>query len=137
FDDQWRLVLEYPPRGHSPLQIVDLALADVGEADGIPEVVVASAGDIGLVAVSLTGEVRWRNRTFPNALSVIASRPDDLRSWTLLVTGEQGSVLRVNRFGHDDPPVSVPNWPMLRLFGSRFSGAHAAFLGLSNNAKRE
>ena len=67
FDDQWRLLLEYPPRGNAPLQIVDLALADVDDADGIPEVVVAGAGDVGLVAVSLTGEVRWRNRAAANA----------------------------------------------------------------------
>jgi hypothetical protein len=137
FNESWKLILEYPPRGHAPLQIVDLAMVDVGEPDGTPDVVVASAGDTGLVAVSVTGELRWRNRTFPNALSVVASRPDDLGSWGLLVAGEPGSILRVNRFGHEDPPFIVANRPILGLLGGHFSGSQAAFLGLSNNAKRE
>jgi hypothetical protein len=137
FDEAWRLLLAYPPRDQAPLQVVDLALIDVGDVDGTPEILVASAGDVGLVAVSLTGEVKWRNRAFPNALAVVVSRPDDLGSSSLLVAGELGSILRVNRFGHEDPPLAVANWPILRLFSGRFSGGQAAYLGLSNNAKRE
>jgi hypothetical protein len=138
FDEAWQLTLQYPPEGNAPLHIVDLALADVGEADGTPEVLVASAGDVGVVAVALTGEVRWRNRTFPNAFSVVASPPDELGSWRILVAGEQGFVLPLNRFGHEEPPITVTNWPILRLFGGQFSGAtKAPMLGLTNNPARE
>jgi len=137
FDEAWKLLLAYPPQDQAPLHVLDLALADVGDADGTPEIVVASAGDVGLIAVSLTGDVKWRNRAFPNALSVVISRPDDLGSASLLVTGEQGSILRVNRFGHEDPPVAITNWPVLRLLAGRFSGEQAALLALSHNPRRE
>jgi hypothetical protein len=44
----------------------------------------------------------------------------------------------VNRFGHDEPPVTISNWPILRLLAGRFVGAkQAAFVGLSNNGKGE
>jgi AhpC/TSA family len=135
-DDAWRLLVAYPPAGQAPLRVVDLTFADLDDADGIPEVVVASAGDVGLIAVSLAGEVRWRNRTFPNALSVAATQPDELGSWGLLVAGESGSVLRVNRFGNEEPAVTIGKWPIGRLFGGRFDGGEqAAILALSSNDK--
>ena len=45
--------------------------------------------------------------------------------------------MRVNRFGNDEPPISLANWPIFRLVGGHFAGRQAAFLGLSNNTKRE
>jgi len=51
---------------------------------------------------------------------------------------EKGSVLRINRFGHEEPPVKVGNWPIGRMFGAVFSAsAQATLLGLSNNARLE
>jgi hypothetical protein len=92
---------------------------------------------VGLVAVSLAGEVRWRNRTFSNAGSVAVSPPDDLGLWNILVTGETGSILRVNRFGNDEPPVTVGQWAMQRLCSGRFAGTSAPLLGLAANEKGE
>jgi hypothetical protein len=136
FDERWKLLSAFPPSDQAPLQVVDLGFADVGEADGIPEIVAANVGEIGLVAVALTGEVRWRNRVFPNAVSVAVTPPSDVGSWAILTTGESGSVLRVNRFGRDEPPVRVGNWPIMRLFAGRFQNPwRAALLGLSQNAK--
>ena len=139
FDKDWKLLLAYPPPDHAPLEIVDLALADLDGANGDPEILVASARGAGVVALSLTGEVRWRNRTIPSALSVALSQPDEIGSWGIFVAGEEkGSVLRINRFGHEEPPVKVGNWPIGRMFGAAFSGAaQATLLGLSNNAKLE
>jgi hypothetical protein len=138
FDERWKLLSAFPPPDQAPLQVVDLGFADVGEADGIPEVLAANVGEIGLVAVALTGEVRWRNRVFPNAVSIAVTPPSDVGSWAILTTGESGSVLRVNRFGRDEPPVRVGNWPILRLFAGRFQNPwRAALLGLSQNAKGE
>ena len=48
----------YPPPGETPLGVLDLALADLGEADGTPEMLVASVGDQGLVARLGGGRVR-------------------------------------------------------------------------------
>jgi hypothetical protein len=138
FDDQWRLTLAWPPEQEQPLSVVDLALADVGESDGVPDVVAASVNDIGLVSLSLQGNVQWRNRVFASAVSVAVSRPDDVGSWGIFVTGERGAVLRVNRYGKEDPPTTIGQWPILRIFAGRFSGGtQAALLGLSNNAKGE
>jgi hypothetical protein len=60
-------------------------------------------------------------------------------SWGLFVAGEEkGAVLRINRFGNEEPLVAVANWPIGRIFGASFSAANQAnLLGLSNNAKME
>jgi len=138
FDDAWRLKLAWPPDDEAPLSLVDLALADVGETDGMPEILAGSVADIGLVALSLAGQVQWRNRAFPNVVSIAVSRPDDVGSWGIFVAGERGALLRVNRYGKEDPPVTVGSWPILRLFAGQFTGGQqAALLGLSNNAKGE
>jgi hypothetical protein len=53
-------------------------------------------------------------------------------------TGEEGTVLRVNRYGHEDKPQAIANWPIARLIGGVFPNtARAVLLGLSSNAKRE
>jgi hypothetical protein len=138
FDDQWKLLLAFPPPGQPPLQLLDLAFARLDDADETPAILAASAGDVGLVALSFSGEVRWRNRAFPNAVSVAAAPADEIGSLAFFVTGETGSVLRVNRFGRDEPPVAVGKWPILRLIASHFEGAkNASLLALSNNDKRE
>jgi hypothetical protein len=78
--------------------------------------------------------VTWRNRAFANAVSIAVTQPDDVGSWGILVTGESGEVLRVNRFGRDDPPVKVAQWPILKLVAARFpSATQAALVGLSND----
>jgi peroxiredoxin len=138
FDDQWNLKLAWPSAEEAPLSLVDLALADIGETDGVPEILAASVDDIGLMALSLEGQVQWRNRAFANAVSIAVSRPDDVGSWGIYVTGERGAVLRVNRFGKEEPPVTVGTWPILRVFAEQSAGGkQAALLGLSNNAKGE
>jgi hypothetical protein len=135
FDEHWKRVLSYPPPGEPPLAVLDLALADLGEADGTPELLVASAAEQGLVALSLSGEVVWRNRTYPNVVSA-AVAPDDLGSFAILLTGESGSILRVNRFGHEELPVPVANRSIMGLAAARFSGAtQAALLGLSSDER--
>ncbi len=135
FDEQWKLVLTYPPPGEPPLAVLDLALADLGEGDGTPELLLASAAEQGLVAISLSGEVVWRNRTFPNVVSA-AVTPDDLGSFAILLTGESGSILRVNKFGHEELPVQVANRSMMGLVAARFPDAkQAALLGLSSDQR--
>ena len=135
FDEDWKRVLSYPAPGEPPLAVLDLALVDLGEADGTPELLVASAADQGLIAISLTGEVMWRNRAFANVVSA-AVAPDDLGSFAILLTGESGSILRVNRYGLEELPVQVANRSIMGLMAARFPAAtQAALIGLSSDQR--
>src|SRR5262249_12736091 len=102
FDDEWKLRLAFPPPDHAPLAVVDLALVDLDEPPDTLEILVASASGAGVAALSLTGEVRWRNRKVPNALSVAVPAANDLGSTNIFVAGDDaGAVLRLNRFGNE------------------------------------
>lgn len=138
FDGQWKLLTSYPPADQTPLAVVDLAMADLGEPDGVPEILAGNVRDLGLLALSQAGEVRWRNRVFPNAVSIAVSQPDEFGSRAIFLAGDSGGILRVSRYGREEPPATVGDWPILRLTAARFGGAkQAAFLGLSNDAKGE
>jgi hypothetical protein len=134
FDENWQRVATFPEASESPVQITDLAFADVGKEDGQPAVIAASVAEMGLIAYSLEGNVEWRNREFANAISIAVTQPDDVGSWGILVTGESGAVLRVNRFGRDEPPVTVGQWPILKLVAARFGSAtQSSLIALSND----
>jgi hypothetical protein len=138
FDADWKLVRTIPAADEAPLAIADLSWADVGDSDGESELLAANVGDIGLAAIDTEGETVWRNRAFPNVTSLAVARPDDTGSWGLFVTGEHGTVLRVNRFGNEESPQTVGQWPIGRLVAARFAGGtQARFLGLSANAQGE
>jgi hypothetical protein len=132
FDERWQLTGSLPAADQSPLALVDLALADVNDGDGTVEVLTANVDDIGLVALDTDGQTVWRNATFPNVFSIAVTPPNDVGSWGMLVTGEAGSILRVNRFGREEPPVKIGQWQIARLLPARFAGAkQAAMLGLA------
>ncbi|MCI0359226.1 MAG: hypothetical protein L0211_12170, partial [Planctomycetaceae bacterium] len=138
FDADWKLARTIPAADEAPLAIVELTWADVGEGDGEPEMLAASVGEIGLVALDTMGQTVWRNRAFPNVTSVAVSRPSDTGSWGIFATGETGTVLRINRFGNEESPQAVGQWPIGRLVAARFTGGkQAKFLALSGNAQGE
>jgi hypothetical protein len=138
FDADWKLIRTIPAADDTPLAIADLAWADVGDSDGVPEILAASVGEIGLVAVDVEGETVWRNRAFPNVTSVAVSRPSDISSWGIFATGEQGTVLRINRFGNEESPQAIGQWPIGRLVTAQFpGGTQAKFLGLSASPQGE
>ena len=133
FDGNWQRLVSYPPDDRTPLAITDVALADVGDTDGTPEVLTANVNDIGLVAVRTNGELAWRNASLPNVFSVALTPPNDVGSWHILLAGDRGAVLRVNRFGREEPELKVGSWPIVRLLAAGEPGAtQAAYLGLSN-----
>lgn len=137
FDENWQPVGQYPEPGADPLQIVDLQLADLND-DEQPDVLAGNVNLIGLHAVSLAGEPLWRNRKFANVTSVAVTRPDDVGSWGILVTGESGGVLRVNRFGNDEPEEQLPGWAIVRLSARDFdtpSGGSLLGIASSNDGK--
>jgi len=116
-----------------------LNLANLDDSNDALTILVASASGAGVVAIDPTGQVRWRNSTVPNALSAAVWPPNDVGSQAILVAGDQtGSVVRLNRSGHEEPPVKIGNWPVGRLFAAPFSAANqAVLLALSSDAKAE
>jgi peroxiredoxin len=139
FDENWKLLLSYPPPDHAPLAVIDMNLAELDDpADG-PEILVATASGAGVVALSLAGEVRWRNRAVPSAISAAVLPAGDIGSLGIFVAGEEsGAVVRLNRFGHEEPPVKVANRPIGRIFAAGISSSEqASLLGLSSNSKGE
>jgi cytochrome oxidase Cu insertion factor (SCO1/SenC/PrrC family) len=137
FNADWQLTSTFPPADQTPLRVLDLAGADVGDADGLPEVLVGNV-ELGLIAYSLAGEVVWRNRAVPNVVSVAPSQPDDIGTWAIYLASDAGTVVRVSRFGKEEPPVTVADWPVLKLTPARFSGAkQAEFVAISNNPQGE
>lgn len=133
FDDQFKLIRAYPETLETPLQISDVQFADLDD-DRVPDVLAANVGLLGLHATTLQGEVKWRNRTYPNILSVAVTRPNDVGSWQILLTGEQGSVLPLNRFGREEPAKRVVGWPLARVAVGDFpTPTQAAMVGISND----
>jgi hypothetical protein len=138
FDRDWRLQLAYPPPGHAPLAVVDLAGIDRPSSADDPgsslTIYIANVADVGLAAISLEGQTRWRNRTFPNALSVALCREASSDALAIFVPGQDGTVLKVHPDGTHDPPVKVGNWPILRLVAGQFrSPRGAVLLGITHD----
>jgi hypothetical protein len=138
FDDHWKLLLAFPPTDQAPLGVADLALTDLENKGGL-DILVAAAGGAGVVALSLEGNVRWRNATVPAPLSLAVTQPDDLGSRMIIVSGdEKGAIGRINRFGNAEPPVNVNNWQIARILDGQFVAKRQAnFLALSASAKNE
>lgn len=134
FDDEFKLRIAYPEFDKGGLRITDIQLADIDE-DGTAEVLAANVGLLGLHATTLTGEMKWRNRTTPNVISLAVTPKNDVGSWQILLTGEAGSVLPLNRFGREEPLKTVANWPLARLAVASFpTPTQSSFVGISNDA---
>jgi hypothetical protein len=136
FDEQFALQAEYPAGTDDPLQVVDLQLVDLDAKVPGLEVVTANVNLIGVHAASIEGNLLWRNRHFPNATSVTVTQPNDVGTFGLLVTGESGGILPINRYGNEDAEISVPNRPLARLFGAQFaSPSQSHYLGVSADSQ--
>lgn len=133
FDAEFKVLSAYPVFEQGGLRITDLQFADLDE-DGTAEVLAANVGLLGLHATSLQGEMKWRNRTVPNVISLAVTPKNDVGSWQILVTGEAGGVLPLNRFGREEPEKRVANWPLARLAVASFpTPTQASFVGISND----
>lgn len=131
-DDQWRTKLTYP-EGFSPAPVCDVQLADLQGGDGLA-LFVGFVGEAGLHTVSLDGKPIRSNKTFPNVVSVAVAPADDVNKPRLLLTGDDGTILGINRFGNEQPRKTVGKWPIARIAAARFAGAtQAAFIGMSGD----
>lgn len=133
FNDEFKVIGAYPDLAQGSLQLTDVQFADLDE-DGRDEVLSANVGLIGLHATSLEGETKWRSRVLPNVISIAVTPKNDVGSWQILLTGEAGGVLPLNRFGREDPEKRVAKWPLARLAVASFATpTQAAFVGISND----
>jgi hypothetical protein len=55
-------------------------------------------------------------------------------SWGILITGESGGVLRVNRYGNDEPEEELKDWAVVRLAAREFeTPSGGSLLGIASN----
>jgi hypothetical protein len=130
-DDQWQKLVAYPSEDETNDLVRDAQLFDL-DGDGTPEMYVGFWGSVGVQQVDLSGKRVWSNKTIPSVLSLAQSPPNEADFRKMFVTGERGTVLRVNQFGIQDPEIRVGGWPIHRLFASRFRGQRQTqYVGLS------
>ncbi|MBC7856632.1 MAG: hypothetical protein IAF94_24650 [Pirellulaceae bacterium] len=135
-DENWELTLTHPAGGH-PLQLGDAQLARLAGTEELT--VYAGYVDLaGMQAITLSGKTSWRSRTFPNVLSVAVTpgkNPADPGAG-LLVTGDNGTVLRVSGSGKEQQPQDVEKFAMARVVSANFSQAtQSPLLGIAGDEK--
>lgn len=137
FNDQWKRILSYPPTEQRHDGIRDVRLFDLDGKDG-PEVYVGFWSLLGVHALSLDGETLWRQREFATALSLATSAAKNDLGWRqLLVAGENGTLLAINRAGHADPPLRLPGTPALQIANARFDAAASPYGVLSYESETQ
>jgi len=130
-DDEWEVVLAYPEEDQPHDGIADVQLADLA-GDATPQLYVGFLGIVGVHAVSHTGENQWRCRKAAAISSLTVSLPDVVDTRRLLVTGDQGTILPINRFGNPYPQIRVGRRSMHGLALAAFgTPAVAPYCGLS------
>jgi hypothetical protein len=135
FDEAWQRVLSYPAENEIVGRLCDVQFADL-DGDGPPEILAGFVDQVGLHAVGIDGKLRWRNRDFPNVISIARTPENDVGSWSILLTGDIGTVLRVNKFGNADRPIKVSGWPIMRLAAASFPNAsQAEYLAISSDSQ--
>lgn len=114
FDDQWNLVLSYPPPGTSTAGLGDVRLADL-DADGVLELVVGYWGEVGVQGVSFEGQRKWFNRT-PRNVPSLALAPPDRANWRKVwALNEKGTILPIDAQGKADPELETPGRFLISL----------------------
>ncbi len=138
FDAEWKLRFAFPPPDQPPLEVLDLTLVDLDNPADAPEIVVATASQ-GIIALSLDGNVRWRNTAVRGATSAASTPANEADPSAILIAGAEGSgITRVDAAGHEQPPIKVGNWPVGRILAARPSADKLnSLLALSQNAKLE
>lgn len=130
-DGDWKVLFSYPSEDDTRDPVRDTQLFDL-DGDGKPEIYVGFWGSVGVQQLDLTGKRAWMNRLTPSVLSLTETPPNDVGFRKLLVTGERGTVLRLNQFGNHDPEIRVGEWAIHHLFASRFTGQRLTqYIGLS------
>ena len=101
--------------------------------DGEPECYVGFWGVAGVHGLNLEGERLWINRDYSAVTSLAVSTPNEIGWRRLLVTGESGGILKINKVGHQDPELKVKQWQIGQLISADFTAQQAQYLGLSQD----
>ena len=138
FDENWDLTLTHPADGQ-PLQLADAQLARLSGTDDLA--IYAGYVDLaGLHAISLSGKTTWRSRTFPNVLgvAVMPGKSDTDLASGLLITGDAGTLLRIDGKGKEEQPHTVKDFALARVTSANFiKSTQSPFLGIASSEKGE
>lgn len=130
-DEAWKPLLAYPREDDTSDPVLDAQLFDL-DGEGPPEIYLGYGGVAGVQQVSLAGKRAWNNKSLPAVMSLAQSPPNVAGFRKMFVTGERGTVLRLNQFGIDDPEIRVGDWAIHRIYAARFSGPRVTqYVGLS------
>jgi hypothetical protein len=127
FDEKWQLLGSYGHERDNMSAVSDVQFAPWGEQDE-PLLLVSHLDSLGLHAVSLRGEVVWRNRQYVPIASICLSHPLEERGQIGLLTGKD-SLGMINRYGNEDPERKVPGWSFAELEAASFPSAKQAAYG--------
>lgn len=139
FNENWKLVLTYPPQEDSQESVRDVQLADL-RGDGEPELLIGFWGLAGVHSVSLAGKRMQWNRIYPSIFSLAVSGPNPNTGWRkLIATGSGGGILELNQFLRHDPPYTVENRSpssdpvrhMQSVFAAQYDGGDVRFCGIA------
>lgn len=134
FNAGWKQLFAYPSADQKHDGIRDVRLADL-DHDGAPELYLGFWGVTGVHALDLQGDRLWINRDFQGVTSLAVSVPNEIGWRRLLVTGDSGGILKLNKLGHRDPEQRVSKWPLGLLVASDFDATQAQYMGLSQDER--
>jgi outer membrane lipoprotein-sorting protein len=105
FDDSWRRTASYPSEAVVAGGVADVEVCDL-DADGTPEVIVASFGG-GVEAARLSGETLWRNGSIGTVIDLTPGPPDATGRRGLSCVDARGRIVRIAADGVAEEPVEV------------------------------
>ncbi len=132
FDGDWKRLFAYPPKDAKHGGISDAQMLDLN-ADGTPEIYVGFWELLGVHQVALDGKTLNRDRSsMPQVLSLAPSTKRALGRRMLLVSGSQGSIVRMNEYLRPDRPIAVFDQAISHVFKASYEeGDFAVYCGLN------
>lgn len=121
FDEKGTVRLAYPPINQRHEGLRDVLLQQFDEGERELALYVGFWGTLGVQRVALNGERAWSNRAIPSVMSLAIAHANELGRRKLLVAGEPGRLMRLNQYGHNEPPFSIRERSVTQLYPSRFA----------------
>ena len=128
YDEQYRLLFQYPDSGPRHAGIMDVEVVDLDD-DGRLELYVGFADPVGAHRLDLDGKRRWSN---PPCRGRFPGRSSIARPPYLLATGEKGVIVPISRTGGEGPAISVGQRTIHQLAANPTTSPRPTqFLGMS------
>lgn len=120
FDDQWKLLSNYPI--DEKVQITDVQLGDL-DGDGKVDLNVAFWGQIGVQSLTVPAlERRWWNRNLNNVFSLAMSSPDEKGKRLLLAAANNGMLIPIDDQGQNGQNMPVGEQFVKQVIASDLDG---------------